>query len=268
MDLRTSDGEFKIDDTNTILHYTALIDDQPQTFPASDQLYFQIKNDKGFIQSAKGTATGTQVTMNSKDLRSLPAGSYQLELWHMTSDGTTDIFPADGFLPFKITENAFGTVGQSIHQVAFNHMSESLTTQFDDLKRQLEKKIDQNMPKQGASASVTISDIKLLPAGAQPYVKNLGTSLAAVLEFGIPTPGMTAETLTSSNLDEVRRGGFYVGNSSTISNAPFQGSFIAKVVGNNDNAVQTCYDLKNNESYTRTYTDGSWTSWRWKTQWN
>lgn len=42
MDLFVDDGQFKIDDTNTILHFTATVDRQPQSFPTTDSLMFQI----------------------------------------------------------------------------------------------------------------------------------------------------------------------------------------------------------------------------------
>ena len=37
--------QFKIDDTNTLLHYTATVNGEPQEFPSDDPCYFQIKTE-------------------------------------------------------------------------------------------------------------------------------------------------------------------------------------------------------------------------------
>lgn len=45
MDLKSTETEFKIDDTNSQIHFTALIEDQPQSFPVSTVKTTQITTD-------------------------------------------------------------------------------------------------------------------------------------------------------------------------------------------------------------------------------
>lgn len=276
MDLRTSDGDFKIDDTNTILHYTATVNGEPQEFPSDDPCYFQIKTDKTFAQTAKATVSGSDIALSSKDLANLPVGNYELELWHMDKQtGNTDIFPDDGWLPFTINENALGNVGDKVTTITMKQMQDglmdALRAQFDKFVADAQEKIQGIKPingTNGASATIMVGDVKQLPANEKPYVKNVGTNLAAIFDIGIPVGAIKTEQLNTKDLNEVETSGYYTGNAMTIANAPSTGQFILKIVGQDDNCVQLYYDLRRGEQYMRTMYKGEWNPWRWTTQWN
>lgn len=279
MDLvpKSDDSQFKIDDTNTLLHYTATINGEPQSFPSDDPCYFQIKKaNGGFVQSAKATVDGDDVALNSKDLANLPVGQYELELWHQNKvTGSNDIFPDQAWLPFRINENATGQMGDQVTTITMkqlqDELSQSLQTQFDKFVQEAQAKVDALKPvngTNGASATIMIGDTKQLPANEKPTVTNVGTDLAAILEFGIPVGAIKTELLDTKDLDTVRTSGYYTGNAMTIVHAPSTGQFIVKVVATDDIAVQLYYDVKRNEQYMRSYYNQQWSNWRWSTQWN
>lgn len=278
MDLvpKNDNHQFKIDDTNTLLHYTATVNGEPQEFPSDDPCYFQIKTDKTFAQTAKATVSGSDIALSSKDLANLPVGNYELELWHMDKQtGNTDIFPDDGWLPFTINENALGNMGDKVTTITMKQMQDglmdALRAQFDKFVADAQEKIQGIKPingTNGASATIMVGDVKQLPANEKPYVKNVGTNLAAIFDIGIPVGAIKTEQLDTKNLNEVETSGYYTGNAMTIANAPSTGQFILKVVGQDDNCVQLYYDLQRGEQYMRTMYKGEWNPWRWATQWN
>ena len=278
MDLvpKSDNHQFKIDDTNTLLHYTATVNGEPQEFPSDDPCYFQIKTDKTFAQTAKATVSGSDIALSSKDLANLPVGNYELELWHMDKQtGNTDIFPDDGWLPFTINENALGNMGDKVTTITMKQMQDglmdALRAQFDKFVADAQEKIQGIKPingTNGASATIMVGDVKQLPANEKPYVKNVGTNLAAIFDIGIPVGAIKTEQLDTKNLNEVETSGHYTGNAMTIANAPSTGQFILKVVGQDDNCVQLYYDLQRGEQYMRTMYKGEWNPWRWATQWN
>nr|DAJ07571.1 MAG TPA: putative tail fiber protein [Caudoviricetes sp.] len=278
MDLvpKSDNHQFKIDDTNTLLHYTATVNGEPQEFPSDDPCYFQIKTDKTFAQTAKATVSGSDIALSSKDLANLPVGNYELELWHMDKQtGNTDIFPDDGWLPFTINENALGNMGDKVTTITMKQMQDglmdALRAQFDKFVADAQEKIQGIKPingTNGASATIMVGDVKQLPANEKPYVKNVGTNLAAIFDIGIPVGAIKTEQLDTKNLNEVETSGYYTGNAMTIANAPSTGQFILKVVGQDDNCVQLYYDLQRGEQYMRTMYKGEWNPWRWATQWN
>lgn len=268
--------QFKVDDTNTLLHYTATVNGGPQEFPSDDPCYFQIKTDKTFVQTAKATVSGSDIALSSKDLANLPVGNYELELWHMDKQtGNTDIFPDDGWLPFTINENAMGNMGDKVTTITMKQMQDglmdALRAQFDKFVADAQEKIQGIKPingTNGASATIMVGDVKQLPANEKPYVKNVGTNLAAIFDIGIPVGAIKTEQLNTKDLNEVETSGYYTGNAMTIANAPSTGQFILKVVGQDDNCVQLYYDLRRGEQYMRTMYKGEWNPWRWTTQWN
>ena len=271
MDLvpKNDNHQFKIDDTNTLLHYTATVNGEPQEFPSDDPCYFQIKTDKTFAQTAKATVSGSDIALSSKDLANLPVGNYELELWHMDKQtGNTDIFPDDGWLPFTINENALGNMGDKVTTITMKQMQDglmdALRAQFDKFVADAQEKIQGIKPingTNGASATIMVGDVKQLPANEKPYVKNVGTNLAAIFDIGIPVGAIKTEQLDTKNLNEVETSGYYTGNAMTIANAPSTGQFILKVVGQDDNCVQLYYDLQRGEQYMRTMYKGEWNPW-------
>lgn len=275
MDLKSTEKEFKIDDTNSLIHFTALIDDQPQSFPAGDLVQFQIKNDNGFIQPAKGTVNGNQVILNSKDLKNLAVGTYQIELWHIDKDGNTDIFPANGFKDITINQNALGTVKDTVTTVTLQEVQSTIEQQLpslinDAVNTAVAKIPKPGTPKDGTNATITIGPTEQLEAGAKPTVKNIGTNLNAQLVFGIPASTTTTTQISSDNADlnTFTADGRYAGNAMRIQNCPSTGYFLLDVADGGDFKTQFYTDVKNNYRYMRSYYDGSWSAWSWITFWN
>ena len=275
MDLKSTETEFKIDDTNSQIHFTALIDDDPQSFPVGDLVQFQIKNDKGFIQPAKGTVSGNQVILNSKDLKNLPVGTYQIELWHIDKDGNTDIFPANGFKSFTINENALGTVKDTVSTITLTQIQESLQQQLPNLintavKTAVDKIPKPGTPKDGTNATIAIGPTEQLPAGSQPSVKNIGTNLNAQLVFGIPASTIKTTQITTDNADlnDFNDDGRYAGNAMRIQNCPSTGYFLLDVANGGEFKTQSYTDVQNNYRYVRSYVNGSWSAWSWIGFWN
>lgn len=275
MDLKSTEKEFKIDDTNSLIHFTALIDDQPQSFPTGDLVQFQIKNAKGFVQPAKGTVQGSQVILNSKDLKNLPVGDYQIELWHIDKDGNTDIFPAKGFLDFTINENALGTLKDTVSTITLQEVQSTIEQQLPSLiKDQVDQAVAKipkpGTPKDGTNATITIGPTEQLEAGAKPTVKNIGTNLNAQLVFGIPASTIKTTQISEDNadLDNFATDGRYAGNAMRIQNCPSTGYFLLDVADGGEFKTQIYTDVKNNYRYMRSFFNGKWTTWSWITFWN
>lgn len=275
MDLKSTETEFKIDDTNSQIHFTALIDDQPQSFPAGDFVQFQIKNNNGYIQPAKGVVDGSQVILNSEDLKGLPVGTYQIELWHIDKNGKRDIFPANGFKSFTINENALGTVGNTVSQVTLQQIESSIQEQLPSListavADAVAKIPKPGTPKDGTNAPITIGPTEQLPAGSQPNVKNIGTNLNAQLVFGIPASTIKTTQITTDNADlnDFNDDGRYAGNAMRIQNCPSTGYFLLDVADGGEFKTQFYTDVQNNYRYMRSYFNGSWSAWSWIGFWN
>lgn len=275
MDLKSTETEFKIDDTNSLIHFTALIDNEPQTFPAGDLVQFQIKNDHGFVQPAKGTVSGNQVILNSKDLKNLSVGTYQIELWHIDKDGNTDVFPANGFKSFTINENALGTVKGTVSTVTLQEIQLTIQQQLPSLINEavnaaVAKIPKPGTPKDGTNATISIAPAEQLAAGERPTVKNIGTNLNAQLVFGIPASTIKTTQITDDNADlnSFTSDGRYSGNAMRIQNCPSTGYFLLDVADGGDFKTQFYTDVKNNYRYMRSYFNGSWSAWSWIGFWN
>lgn len=275
MDLKSTETEFKIDDTNSQIHFTALVDDEPQSFPAGDLVQFQIKNEHGFIQPAKGTVSGSQVILDSQDLKNLPVGTYQIELWHITKDGKTDIFPANGFKDFTINQNALATVKDTVSTITLVQIQQSLQQQLPNListavTNEVAKIPKPGTPKDGTNATITIGPTEQLDPGEKPTVKNIGTNLNAQLVFGIPASTFTTSKITEDNadLDNMKTDGRYAGNAMRIQNCPSTGNFLLDVADGGDFQTQFYTDVQKNMRYMRSYSDGKWSPWSWIGFWN
>lgn len=271
MDLFVDDGQFKIDDTNTTLHFTATINGEPQSFPTTDSLMFQIKNDMGFKQSAVGKASGNQVLLNSRDLRNLEVGSYELELWHMNADGSTDIFPDYGFLPIQINENALSNIGDEVSTVTLEQMQKQLQ---DQIRTEVAKQVaalpkpQDGMPgSDGQTPTLSIGPVDQLPAGSMPKVKEYGSGLDHVWGFSFPEASIETKTITTGSLKDYKSTALCIG-SGVGTDAPTQNRFTLIVIADAEGGSQHLTDLVNGQSWDRTFDSAGFTEWRQVTQWN
>lgn len=278
MDLSTTDGQFKIDDTNTALHFTATIDGQPQSFPASDSLVFQIKKDNTYIQPAKGTADGDRVLLQSKDLKHLAVGQYELELWHTNYDGTTDIFPDDGFLPIKVNQNAVGTIGETVTNITMEQLQSSLQQQVKAQVQAEVQKAVSALPKpkdgtdghdgiDGQTPTLSIGPVDQLPAGSIPKVKEYGAGNDHIWGFSFPQASIETKTITTGSLKDYKSTALCIG-SGVGTDAPTQHRFTLMVIADSEGGSQHLTDLTNGQSWDRTFDSNGFTNWRQVTQWN
>ena len=123
--------QFKIDNTNTLLHYTATVNGEPQEFPSDDPCYFQIKTDKTFVQTAKATVSGSDVALSSKDLANLPVGAIKTEL--LDSKDLNQAQTSDYYTGNAMTIANAPSIGQFVLKVV--GLSDSCVQLYYDLRR-------------------------------------------------------------------------------------------------------------------------------------
>lgn len=269
------DSQFKIGDTNTLLSFTTLLNGQPVELTSSDLSMFQIKNDQGFIQSAKARIEGSTAILNSKDLANLPVGQYQLELWHRNSNGTNDIYPDKGWLPFNVNENATGNVGKAVTSITLEQMSQELS---DQIKKDVKDAVDQiPKPKDGSNGldgndgltpTIMIGQVTQLTAGSMPTVTDTGGAVDHVFNFGIPKEEIDTQKPNYASVDMYKETGMYIGDG-VNSDSPTPNRYTLQVIADDKGGTQLLIDIADGRAWTRGFsTEGEFTDWRQITQWN
>ncbi|KRM76192.1 hypothetical protein FC35_GL000693 [Limosilactobacillus coleohominis DSM 14060] len=270
------DNQFKIDDTNTLLHFQPLLDNKDVALN-NGLWYFVIKQkDAGFIQTAKAVIDGNMAVLNSNELKGLPVGTYELELWHQNEDKSTDIFPNHDWLDFKVNQNAYGDVHQTINQPTAQQLYEDVTNKVQAFIDNAKQQIANLKPKDGEPGNDGVNaTIKLMPVvqedpNTAPSVKNLGTDTNAMLEFHIPKASSVRSFITEDNadLDNYKTEAHLFGNAMRIQNCASSGFFTLDVKEGQNATVQDYFDVANNHEYTRTFINGKWSEWQWVTAWN
>lgn len=271
------DNQFKIDDTNTKLHFQPLLDSQDVTMNNQDLWYFVIKQmNGGFIQTAKATIEDGLTVLNSKDLTGLPVGNYQLELWHQNADKSTDIFPNHDWLSFKINENAYGSVQQELNQATAQQLYQDVMDKVQAFLDNAEQKIADMKPEDGkpgndgVNATIKFAPVVQEDPNTAPSVKNLGTDTNTLIELHLPKASADRSFITEDNADlnNYKTEAHLFGNAMRIQNCASTGTFMLDVKQGQDVIVQDYFDIKNNHEYIRSFSDGQWSDWQWLTQWN
>lgn len=276
MDLvpKDDDSQFKIGDTNTLLSFTVLLNKQPINLSTSELSMFQIKNDQGFIQSAKARIDGSTAILNSADLKNLPVGNYSLELWHQNSNGTNDIYPDEGWLPFKVNENATGSIGDKVTSVTLEQMSQQLS---DQIKSEVKNAVDA-IPKpkdgsnglnghDGASSTITVGQVSELPPDSMPEVTDTGGKYDHVFNFKFPKASVLVDKATYVSMDMYTKTGWYIG-SGIGSDAPTENRYTLQVIADENGGSQFLIDVNDGRAWTRGFDGDTFTAWRQVTQWN
>ena len=272
MTLKADTTEFKIADTNTLFHFTALIDNVPQTFKTEDELFFQIKMQNGrYLQPATATANGNDVVLNSKSISNLPVGNYQLELWHTNNDGSRDIFPANGFLDLKIVENAVGGDRSALSQMSpidmYNKVMAAVDKKLSEAIAKIPHGKDGTNGIDGNSPTIQVGQTVETEPGTPARVEDIGGSLNHVFKFYIPKAKLDVVNSINSSLKDCKDSGLYMGIG-TGTDAPTQGRYSMFVNADDKGASQLLFDLSNGNVYSRTFDGYEWTAWRQVTQWN
>lgn len=199
LEIRNQDNQFKVDETGTVIPFSAKNGNTSVFVKPTDKAVFNIKNAKGLVKSvnAKVTQGGFGIGLNTADLTELPPDTYGAELWITDSQGLVNIYPDNDFCYFKINANSTVTTGEVIP-----------TTTLADFKKQLQEYVDeqvkgiqgskgeqgtqgaqgeQGLPgKDGKDATITIGDVTTLDSGSPATVTNVGTDTDAIFDFGIP----------------------------------------------------------------------------------
>lgn len=271
---KDDDSQFKIGDTNTLISFTTMRNHQPVELSSGTLSLFQIKNNNGFIQSAKAKIQGETVILNSKDLANLPVGQYQLELWHRNDDGTNDIYPDQGWLQFTINENATGQVNTTVTSITLDQMSQQLSAL---IKEEVQKAVDAiPRPKDGKDGTngingetptLMVGQVNQSPAGTFPKITDSGGKLDHIFNFTFPEPQVAVEQHMGS-LNDCTATGFYAG-SGTGQNGPTTNNYSLMVVAGDNGGSQLLIDVTDGRAWTRGFnTSGTFTDWRQVTQWN
>lgn len=107
-------GDWKFGDTDAIMTFTALDDDQVPdftnrtlTFKIADTATNDLAHPKDFAATATGYVQDKNVILKTEDVKQLTPGNYIVELWAMSNDTQKDaIYPSKGFAQFTIEENS------------------------------------------------------------------------------------------------------------------------------------------------------------------
>lgn len=107
-------GDWKFGDTDAIMTFTALDDDQVPdftnrtlTFKIADAATNDLAHPKDFAATATGYVQDKNVILKTEDVKQLTPGNYIVELWAMSNDTQKDaIYPSKGFAQFTIEENS------------------------------------------------------------------------------------------------------------------------------------------------------------------
>nr|WP_302176650.1 hypothetical protein [Limosilactobacillus mucosae] len=297
MELKTTDTQFKIDDTSTTLHYTAWIDGVRQQFTNADSLRFYVKQNETFLMTVKaGLAdNGFTATLQSKDLSALPVGNYELELWDVKDGATVGIYPDNGFLAFAINENALGTTtGNTVSTITLESMQQQVNQLETDFKARFwQLKGDPGDPGAtptfkigtvtqgsqaavtdsgsgtahvlnftvpvGQAATVTVGTVTALPADSKPTVTMSGTEQNRVLNFGIPTPASTQNIGTDKLSSHTGVGAYFIGKGA--SDSPTANAYTVHNMPTTTGGIQYLYDAVDGTPYVRTWTGTTFTAW-------
>ena len=258
MDLvpRNDDAQFKIGDTNTQIGFTAMKDQKPVALSTSGLSMFQIKNQNGFVQSAKAKLQGTTAILNSKDLSNLPVGQYQLELWHQNSDGTNDIYPDQSWLPFTINENATGSVDKTVTSITLEQLSQQLSSLVQSEVQKAVANIPR--PKDGANGlngmngetpTIMVGQVTQLPAGSLPKITDTGGSLDHVFNFAFPETELSVASISSNTLNDCKTTGLYM-SSKVVQNSPTTNNFTLLVIASDKGGSQLLIDIIDGRAWT------------------
>lgn len=119
----------KVDDTGTEVSFSLFQNGHSVDF---QQAKVAIKNVSGYLL-AIDTDGGV---FSSKVLKALPPDQYGLEVWLIAEDGSTLIFPDEGFVQIEITANAYTVTGQTIPSLSLQEFKQQIADGIEDLKHQ------------------------------------------------------------------------------------------------------------------------------------
>lgn len=127
------------DDSTTII-LSAHDNNEPAVFKAGDIGTIKISTEDVQVPSipAKLIIGSNNVNINSKDLATLPAGQYQLELWVSQKDGPEHtIYPSDGTLSLTIDKSTHDLTGKKLTTLTLDDLRQDLHKDIEDAVKQI-----------------------------------------------------------------------------------------------------------------------------------
>ena len=131
LNLLSNSDDIKADDNGTLIPFSAYDDGNRVTLNDDETATFNIKNNSGFVLSAKAkmSAGGILFNLDTKDIQALTPDTYYCELWITTNDDTaTKIYPDKGFVQFTINENTLHIKGETLPEISLSEFEK----RFDD----------------------------------------------------------------------------------------------------------------------------------------
>lgn len=169
-------GNIKINDTNTDIYFQAYDDGALQKLNAG-QCSFRIKNDTGYLITISNVSTETDyITFKSNELKSLPVGTYYLELWVEDSTGTY-IYPDESFCKLRINENVTVAQGTTIPTISLDEYESKLQGYVDTAVADGTQKIESDFDKY--VDSITDSTIATATKASQDAATAINTANSA-----------------------------------------------------------------------------------------
>lgn len=185
LNLLSNSDDIKVGDNGTLIPFSAYDDGNRVTLNDDETATFNIKNNSGFVLSAKAkmSAGGILFNLDTKDIQALTPDTYYCELWITTNDDTaTKIYPDKGFVQFTINENTLHIKGETLPEISLSEFEK----RFKDYADSIKQGPVGPQGEQGKSASVSIGSVTTVDSSQSASVTNTGTSTDAIFDFNIP----------------------------------------------------------------------------------
>ena len=130
---------FKQGDTSETIRLSARNTNQPVVWSDGDAAEIHIDHDKAHVLTAPAQLVvgSNNVTFKTDELKDLPAGTYDLEVWTtLKDDGSKAIWPSQNALEFTIDRNADNLEGGKLTTITLDTFKEQLAEAIKEAKAQ------------------------------------------------------------------------------------------------------------------------------------
>lgn len=130
---------FKQGDTSETIRLSARNTNQPVVWSDGDTAEIHIDHDKAHVLTvpAQLIVGSNNVTFKTDELKDLPAGAYELEVWTtLKADGSKAIWPSQNALEFTIDRNADNLEGGRLTTITLDTFKDQLAEAIKEAKAQ------------------------------------------------------------------------------------------------------------------------------------
>ena len=130
---------FKQGDTSETIRLSARNTNQPVVWSNGDTAEIHIDHDKAHVLTAPAQLVvgSNNVTFKTEELKDLPAGTYDLEVWTtLKADGSKAIWPSQNALEFTIDRNADNLEGGKLTTITLDTFKDQLAEAIKEAKAQ------------------------------------------------------------------------------------------------------------------------------------